>query len=133
MTDSVFTKIIKGEIPSHKVYEDAKTLAFMDIYPIQPGMVVVIPKTQIADFYDLNDDEYQALWATVKKVATKMKEVFPNKRKIGIQVEGLDVEHVHVKMFPIDSGAEFHAKQDTSSEPNHKELAKMADKLKINN
>jgi histidine triad (HIT) family protein len=133
MSDSVFTKIIKGEIPSHKVYEDPKTLAFMDIYPIQPGMVVVIPKIQVADFYNLNDDDYQALWATVKKVATKMKEVFPNKRKIGIQVEGLDVEHVHVKMFPVDSGAEFHAKQDTSSEPNHKQLAKMADKLKINN
>ena len=126
---SIFSKIIAGEVPCHKVYEDDKTIIIMDILPIQPGMVLVIPKTEVDNFEDLSDEDYQALWATVKKVAKKMRQVFPTKRKIGVQVEGLDVAHVHVKVFPIDTGAEFHVKPDISIEPNHTALAEIAAKL----
>lgn len=130
--ETIFTKIINGDIPSHRVYEDDRTLAFMDIYPIQPGMVVVVSKTPVDNFEDLDPEDYQALWSAVQKIAKKMRLVFPEKKKIAIQVEGLDVPHAHVKMFPIDSGAEFHAKQDSSGDPDHDALAKMAQKIQLN-
>lgn len=128
--DSVFTKIIKGEIPSHKVYEDDLVLAIMDINPIQPGMVLVVPKKQIDHFMDLPDEDYQALMAAVKKIALKMREVFPDKR-VAVQIEGLDVPHAHVKMFPFASAKEFRAVPNTNTEPNHPALAQMAKKLAI--
>jgi histidine triad (HIT) family protein len=129
-SDTIFTKIINGEIPCHKVYEDEKTFAFMDIYPIQPGMVLVISKTPVDNFEDLNTEDYQALWSTVQRVAKKLRHVYPAKKKIGVQVEGMDVPHVHVKLLPIDSGAEFRAAQDTSREPDHATLADIAQKLR---
>jgi histidine triad (HIT) family protein len=127
--DSVFTKIIKGEIPSYKVYEDDKTLAFLDIHPIQPGMTLVISKTQVPTFMDLSEEDYQALWRTVKKVAERLRMVFPEKKQIGLQVEGLDVPHVHVKLFPIDTGSEFRSVADASTEPEHASLAALAQTL----
>lgn len=129
MQDSIFTKIIKGEIPSHKVYEDDKTYAFLDIHPVQEGMVLVVPKVQVAEFMDLDDEDYIALWQAVKKVARRLQEMYPNKRRIAVQVEGLDVDHVHVKLFPIDTGDEFRAVADPHAEPDHAALAELAKKL----
>ncbi len=128
MRDSIFTRIIKGEILCHRVYEDERTIAFMDINPVQPGMVLVVPKAQIDHFIDLPDDDYQALMETVKKVARRMREVFPGKR-IGVQIEGLDVAHAHVKLFPFTTGEQFRAKPNDQGEPDHAGLAKIADKL----
>lgn len=65
--ESVFAKIIKGEIPSYKVYEDDKTLAFLDIYPAVVGQTVVVPKIQLEFVWDLDDEYYQALMSTTKK------------------------------------------------------------------
>ncbi len=129
MEDSIFTKIIKGEIPCHKIYEDDKTFAFLDIHPVRPGMTLVVTKTQAETFFDLSDEDFQALWAAVRKVAARLRDAFPDKRRIGIQVEGLDVPHVHVKLFPIDTGKEYRKEPDMTSEPDHAELAKMAAKL----
>jgi histidine triad (HIT) family protein len=130
MQDSIFTKIIKGEIPCHKVYEDDKTLAFMDIHPIQPGHVLVVPKKQIGHFFELPDEDYQALMATVKKVATRLKAVFAEKPRVGIIIEGFDLpDHVHVKVFPAGSGDELRSSPDMSAEPDHAALAEIAQKL----
>src|SRR2546423_12476609 len=107
MEETVFTKIIRGEIPSHKIYEDDKTFAFLDIHPIQPGMVLVVTKNPVKVAWDLPDEDYQALWITVRKVANKMREAFPDKRRVGIMVEGLDVPHVHVKILAINNGEEY--------------------------
>jgi histidine triad (HIT) family protein len=131
MEDSIFTKIIKGEVPAHKIYEDDKTIAFMDIFPAQPGHALVVPKTQVEDFYDLSDEDHQALFATVKKVALKLKSVFPNKKRIAMQIEGLDIPHAHVHLFPIDTNEEFRS-VNSSDGPDHEALAEMAAKLKIN-
>lgn len=128
MADSVFTKIIKGRIPCHKVYEDDKTIAFMDIHPVQPGMVLVVPKAPVDHFMDLPDADYLALMNTVRKVAQKLRDVFPTKR-IGVQIEGLDIPHAHVKLVPISSGEDFRKKPDTSSEPDHAALAAIAERL----
>lgn len=131
MEPSIFTLIISGEIPCYKIYEDERTIAFLDIHPIQPGHVLVVPKTQIADFYDLNDEDYVAFCATVKKIAQRLREKFPAKRRIGVMLEGLDIDHVHAKVFPIDSGEEYRNTPDMSNDPDQTELATMADYLRI--
>lgn len=129
MQDSIFTQIIKGEIPCHKVYEDNQTLAFLDIHPIQPGHVLVVSKKQIDPVWDLPDKSYAALWETVRKVANRLEICFPQKERVAVIVEGLDVAHAHVKVFPFTSHEEFCHQQDMSAEPDHTSLAEMAAKL----
>ena len=131
MQETVFTKIIKGEIPCHKIYEDALTFAFLDIHPIQPGQVLVVPKRQIADFFELPDSDYVAFFSTVKLVAKQLKTHFPDAKRIGVMLEGLDVNHVHAKIFPINTGAEYRYEPDMSADPDHAALAVMAEKLAI--
>jgi len=131
MEDSVFTKIIKGELPCHKVYEDARTLTFMSIYPIQPGQVVIVPKKQVEFVWDLEDADYQALMATAKKIAHKIREVFPDKSHVALQVEGLELAHAHLKLFPFSTDEEFHHLPDGTAEPDHKALAALAAKLHL--
>lgn len=131
MEDSIFTKIIKGEIPCHKVYEDEKTFAFLDIHPVQPGHTLVVTKVQAETYFDLSDEDYQALWNAVRTVAARLRDAYPEKKRIGIQVEGLDVPHVHVKLIPINSGEEFRKPPDMSAEPDHAVLAEIAKKLAV--
>ncbi len=129
---SIFTKIINGTLPSHKVYEDDKTLAFLDIYPVVDGQMVVVPKKQVEFVWDLEDSDYQALMNTTKKVALKAREVFDTEY-VGTKIEGADVPHAHVKIYPFNKVSEFDAKQDMLKEPDHQKLAKIADKLKMEN
>lgn len=127
---SIFTKIINGEISCHKVYEDEKTIAFLDIHPIQPGHTLVIPKTQVKFLWDLEDTEYQAVMETSKKVALRIRKVL-GATFVGEQVMGIDVPHAHVHVFPFANGAEFRHVPDLSGEPDHKALAAMADELRF--
>ena len=129
MEDSIFTKIINGEIPSHKVYEDEHTFAFMDIHPIQPGHVLVVSKRQVENFYELPSEEAAALMHAMQLVAKRLKAVFPEKKRIAVIIEGLDVPHVHAKLFPINSGAELRHEPDVTQEPDHESLAAIASKL----
>lgn len=129
MEESIFTKIIKGEIPCHKVYEDAKTFAFLDIHPIQPGHVLVVPKVQVEFVWDLEPEDYQALMTTAKKVAERLRAAFPEKRRVGMHIEGLDVAHAHLKMFPFDTNQEFLNSPDPTAEPDHAALAELAQRL----
>ena len=126
---SIYTRIIKGELPSHKVYEDDFVLAIMDIHPIQPGHVLVISKKQLPNFYDLEDSDYLGFMQAIKKVAKRLKQVFPNKKRIGVMIEGLEVDHVHAKVFPIDTGDQFRSEPLADQEPDHTALAEMAKKL----
>ncbi|HSX45261.1 MAG TPA: HIT family protein [Candidatus Saccharimonadales bacterium] len=128
MEDSVFTKIIKGEIPAHKVYEDDKTIAFLDIHPIQPGHVLVVPKAQVDEFQDLKDEDYVAVWAAVQKVAKRQKAVLGRKR-VGIHVIGLDVPHAHIHVFPFDTLQQYRTIVDMTAEPDHPALAEIAKRL----
>lgn len=129
MEDSIFTKIIRGEIPCYKVYEDDRTLAFLDIHPIQPGHTLVIPKKQIEYVWDLPDEDYRALMATAKQVANRLREVFADKSRVALLVEGLDVAHAHLKLFPFNSDEEFHHQPDQGGEPDYPALAAMAKTL----
>jgi len=130
MKPSIFTLIINGEVPSHKVYEDDRIIAFMDIHPIQPGHVLVVPKIQIDQFQDLPEDDYIALWSVVKKIAKKQKEVLKRGR-VGIHVVGVDIPHAHVHVFPFDTMEEYRHKVDKSIPPDHAALAQMAIKLSL--
>lgn len=125
MQDSIFTKIIKGEIPCHKVYEDDKTLAFLDIHPVQPGHTLVVPKKQVEFVWDLDPEDYSALMDTVQKVAQRLREALP-KTYVGEQVIGVDVPHAHVHLIPFSTVDEFRQVPDMSAEPNHGALEEMA-------
>lgn len=127
--DSIFTKIIRGEVPSHKVYEDAKTFAFLDIHPIQPGHVIVVPKLQVENIWDLPDGDYTALMGAAKHIAFSMQQKL--EKRVGVQVIGVDVPHAHVHLVPFSTPEEFKSTQDMGAEPNHDELAKMAEKLRM--
>lgn len=131
MQDSIFTKIIKGEIPCHKIYEDEQTIAFLDIHPIQPGQILVVSKLQIGNFFDLPELEYAAFFATIQKIAKHLKVQFPDKERIGVMLEGLDIDHVHAKVFPINTGEEYRYEPDMTAEPNHEALAVMAKRLSL--
>lgn len=97
---SVFSKIIAGEIPSHKIYEDDKMLAFLDINPEVDGHILVVPKIEVDKVYDLPPDYYDALWRTVQVVALRLEEVLGSRAII--KVIGTDVPHAHVHVMPID-------------------------------
>ena len=108
---SIFTRIIKGEIPSIKVHEDELTLAIMDINPIQPGQILVIPKKEVGVVWDLPDEDYVALMQTVKSAARKLQEIFADRAKVAMVVEGFEItDHAHVKVFPFSTEEEFHAR-----------------------
>ena len=129
MPDSIFTKIIKGEIPCEKVYEDEHTLAFLDIHPLTPGHTLVIPKEQVDQFYDLSAEAYQTLFETVQKVAKRIKDVLEPKR-VCVRIEGFDVQHAHVHVYPCNNVADFYGNPERmNKEPNHPALAELAKKL----
>lgn len=128
MEDSIFTKIIKGEIPCHKIYEDDKTLAFLDIHPLTEGHTLVIPKVQIDHLWDLDDADYQAVMQTSKIVAQKLQQELGVKR-VGVKVVGVDVPHAHVQLIPFDQSSQFQAEQDLDSEPDHQALSQLAKRL----
>jgi histidine triad (HIT) family protein len=129
---SIFTKIINGELPCHRVYEDERTLAFMDINPIEKGQVLVVPKQQVPFLWDLEDEDYIALMRTVQLVGKKMRDVFAQHARVGVHVEGLDVtDHVHVKVFPFSDSDTFRRHPNDASEPDRDELAEVARKLHI--
>lgn len=106
MNDSVFTKIIKGEIPCHKLYEDEKTIAFLTIEPFVPGHTLVVPKVQVENFDDLADEDYDAVFRTVKQLTKQLKSAFGVK-KVGVLITGFDVPHVHVHLVPVVNHGEF--------------------------
>ena len=102
---SIFTKIINGEIPSYKIYEDEKTYAFLDINPEAKGHTLVVPKVEVDKIYDLEDDDWNALWASVKKIAKHMEEV--TGRRVVMKVVGTDVPHAHVHLTPLSETWEY--------------------------
>jgi len=128
MADSVFTKIIKGEIPANKIYEDELTIAFLNIYPDQPGHTLVIPKKQIDHLWDVPDEDYIAVMRTCKKVANRIRDVLKPER-VGVKVVGEEVPHAHVHLIPFNTLEEFKEIQPHLGEPDYQALKEMAQKL----
>ncbi len=128
MQDSIFTQIIKGEIPCHKVYEDEKVLAILDIHPVNIGHVLVIPKRQIDHLDDLPEEDYLSLFRTVYKISKNIK-IKLSPSRVGIIVDGYGVPHAHIHVIPTYRPGDIPSSQDMSSEPDHVALAEMARKL----
>jgi histidine triad (HIT) family protein len=99
---TLFTRIVNGEIPCHKVDENEKFLAFLDIMPLRKGHVLVIPKVEIDYIFDLDDVLLGEMIVFSKQVAAKIKKVIPCK-KIGVSVIGLEVPHAHIHLIPMNS------------------------------
>ena len=99
---SIFSKIVRNEIPSYKVYENENFLAFLDINPLKKGHTLVIPKIEVDYIFDLKSKEYQDLWNFAKLVAKGMKRVIKCER-ISVVVMGLEVPHAHIHLIPLDS------------------------------
>ncbi len=129
MEDSIFTKIIKGEIPAYKIYEDDKTIAFLTIQPVREGHTLVVPKVQVDQYIDLPDEDYDAMWRTVKKVAARLREV-TSKERIGVVIKGIDVPHAHVHLIPFDRGESLKADGEPEIMPGDV-LAPIAEKLRF--
>lgn len=102
---SIFSKIIAGEIPCYKIYEDEKTLAFLDIHPETPGHTLVVPKVEVDKLYDLQMDDYLAVMKTVKKLTSRMERVLG--RRTLIKVIGTDVPHAHVHLVSLDPDYQY--------------------------
>lgn len=99
--DTIFTKIIKGEIPSYKVAENDKFYSFLDISPLAKGHTLVVPKAQNDYIFDLDDETIAEMMVFAKKVARAIEKAVPCKR-IGVAVIGLDVPHTHIHLVPIN-------------------------------
>ncbi|MBU9889479.1 MAG: HIT family protein [Candidatus Omnitrophica bacterium] len=127
---SIFTRIVKGELPAHKILENEKYLAFLDLRPVNPGHTLVIPKEEIDYIFDIEDELLKGLFVFAKKVAAALRQTIPCKR-IGVMVAGLEVPHAHVHLIPIlESLSElnFARAKDVSAE----ELAAIAAKVRAN-
>lgn len=108
---SVFSKIVKGEIPSYKIAEDDKFYAFFDINPVAAGHTLVIPKREEDYIFDLTDEDLAEMMVFAKKVAAAMKKAFPC-RKIGVAVLGLEVPHAHIHLVPLQGEGDMDFKRE---------------------
>ena len=125
---SIFTRIVKGEIPAHKILEDAHFLAFLDLNPINPGHTLVIPKKEVDYLFDLDRELLSGILPFAKNVASAIRKAVPC-RRIGIMVAGLEVPHAHIHLIPIlESLSELSFARASKAPP--EELAAMAAKIK---
>ena len=124
--ETLFTKIIKGVLPSYKVAEDASCYAFLDINPNAKGDALCVPKKAVDRLFDLPEAEYHQLMDFARKVALGMREVIPCKR-IALSVIGLEVPHAHIHLIPIQNMQE--ATFQTRVQPTEEEFASLAASL----
>ena len=127
---SIFTRIVKGEIPAHKILENSKYLAFLDLRPVNPGHTLVIPKDEIDYIFDIEDELLKGLFVFSKKIAHAIRKAVPCK-KVGVMVAGLEVPHAHVHLIPIiESLSELNFARARSVP--QEELAAMATRIRTN-
>ena len=121
---SIFTKIIRGEIPSYKVAEDDKFYAFLDISPLQKGHTLVVPKQEIDYFFDIEDDLMKDYICFAKKIAVAIKKAYPCE-KVGMTVIGLEVRHSHIHLVPMHKEGDLNFANEKLSftEDEFKEIA----------
>ena len=124
---SLFTRIINGEIPCHKVLEDDQFLAFLDIRPINPGHTLVIPKKEIDYLFDMEDNLLKEMMIFAKKAARMIQGAVPCK-KIGIMVAGLEVPHAHIHLVPIFEVMDLNFARAKAA--SNEELAKTAENIR---
>ncbi len=123
---SIFSKIAAGEIPSYRVASDDRYYAFLDINPVAPGHVLVIPRKEVSYIFDLDNEDYIGLQMMAKRVAKAMKAVMPCER-IGVAVIGLEVPHTHIHLIPITNEGDMNFANKLSLDP--KEMEEIAARI----
>jgi len=127
---SIFTKIINGEIPCHKIAEDDNFIAFLDVFPLQKGHTLIVPKKEIDNIFDVEDVALGNMMVFAKKVAKAMEKTFDCK-KIGVTVIGLEVPHAHIHLIPIKAEKDMNfANKKLSLET--EEMQSIAESIKKN-
>ncbi len=121
---TIFSKIIAGEIPCHKIAEDEKFLAFLDVSPLKTGHTLVIPKMEESYIFNLDDEWFSGLHLFSKKVAKAVEKAIPCAR-IGVAVIGLEVPHTHIHLVPLDSVGDMNFGK-AKMQPSQEELAETA-------
>jgi histidine triad (HIT) family protein len=125
---SLFSKIINGEIPCHKIAEDDKFFAFLDVFPLVPGHVLVVPKKETDYIFDIEDADLAEMMVFAKQVANVLKAAMPCKR-IGVAVIGLEVPHAHIHLVPMNSADDLNFTRPKLS-PSTEELKQVAEKIR---
>lgn len=125
---SVFSKIIAGEIPCHRIAEDERYLAFLDIQPLVPGHVLVIPKIEVDYIFNCEDELLAGLILFAKKVAKMMEGKFDCKR-IGVSVIGLEVPHTHIHLIPINGVTDMDFSREKMN-PSKNEFERIAELIR---
>ncbi len=124
---TIFSKIVNGELPCHKVAENSKFLAFLDISPLAEGHTLVIPKKEVDYFFDIEDKLLEEMIVFSKHVAKKVEAKIPC-RRIGVSVIGLEVPHAHIHLIPMNEVSDMDFSKP-KLQPTQEELAKMAAKI----
>ena len=125
---SIFSKIVKGEIPCHKILENEKFLAFLDVFPLVHGHVLIVPKKETDYIFDIDDTDLAEMMVFAKQVAKAQKAAVTCKR-IGIAVIGLEVPHAHIHLVPMNTSNDLNFTQP-KLKPSQDELNKMAEKIR---
>ena len=125
---SIFTRIIQGEIPCHRVAENDKFIAFLDITPVAKGHTLIVPKEEVDHFFDLNDNLLSEINLFAKEVAVKLQRAVPC-RRIGVAIIGLEVPHAHVHLIPLNTMADINFSAERLKMSNE-ELASLASEIR---
>lgn len=125
---TIFSKIIAGEIPSYKCAEDEKHYAFLDINPVAKGHTLVVPKREVDYLFDLTDEELAELTVFAKRVAAAIKTAYPC-RKVGMAVLGLEVNHAHIHLIPLQSEGDMDFRKEKQQLP-AAEMQTIADNIR---
>jgi len=125
---SIFSKIITGEIPCHKIAENEHCFAFLDIFPLAKGHTLVIPKREVDKYFDLSNEELSELNIFSKKIAAAIESAIPCKR-VGLAVIGLEVPHAHVHLIPLQSVEDINFSRE-KLKLSQDELSEVAEKIR---
>ena len=125
---SIFSKIVKGEIPCYKIAESENYLAFLDVFPLAKGHTLVIPKKETDYLFDIGDEEFTGLQLFSKKVAKAIEKAVPCKR-IGVAVIGLEVPHAHIHLIPLNNVSDINFSRPKLNLPKE-EMEEIAKKIR---
>lgn len=125
--ECIFCKIVSGEIPSIKIWEDEKHIAILDRNPINPGHTLLIPKKHTEYLFDLSGEEYSELMLKAKEIAKLLKSKL-NPKKVGMAIEGFGVPHIHIHLVPVNAGNELNPER--AKPMGEEELNKIAERIK---
>ena len=128
MEDCLFCKIIKGEIPSYKIWENENFFAFLNINPINPGHTILVPKKHLNYIFDLEEPLYSEIFRTARKLSESLKKATGAKR-VALAIEGFVIPHIHIHLVPVNKVNDLDPNRAKKASP--EELSGVAEKIKV--